>query len=316
MKRRMGSSFESERISDHHHVPVSQEIGQRLRQTWAHSVTVVRTAQERVEAAANRARSARDVMDDLKGVARSITTAPRRDALLQLVAAEADRSARETERFIAVVSHELRQPLNAALAALRVAEVSASQSAVKSAEQIIHRQLFQMSRLLDDLLDLSRLRVSKLTLRSVDVDLRAVVDAAVETISPQADADEIHLDVKVPSEAVVVHGDPSRLQQILTNLLANAVRYTPQDGQVSLSVTADDSKVTIEVTDTGQGIAPEDLGTIFEPFIRGHNNSSEGFGIGLAIVRGLVDLHGGSVTVASPGKASGSTFTITLPASH
>ena len=230
---------------------------------------------------------------------------------ISLAEEESDRAIRENERFVAIVSHELRQPLNAAIAALAL--LDADPSAAERAEAVLKRQLLHMSALLDDLLDMSRLSLQTLRLSRGPMDLRTAVRDSVDTVEAAAERAGVHLYVDMPGASVGVIADVGRLHQIFSNLLTNAVRYTPRGGSVNVSMTVVGSIAAITIADTGQGIAPADLSNIFEPFWRGGDSSTEGFGIGLALVRGIVELHGGSIAAFSEGRGMGARFCLTLP---
>ena len=241
----------------------------------------------------------------------SHSTAEDTRGVLSLAEEESARALRENERFVAIVSHELRQPLNAAMAAMAV--LDANPDAAQRAAAVLERQLVHMSALLDDLLDMSRLSLQTLQLSRAPVDLRTVVRESVDTIEAAAERAGVHLYVDLPRDAVGVSADIGRLHQVFSNLLTNAVRYTPRGGSVNVSMAVDGSIASITIADTGQGIAPADLANIFEPFWRGGDSGTEGFGIGLALVRGIVELHGGSIAAFSEGKGTGARFCLTFP---
>jgi signal transduction histidine kinase len=170
-----------------------------------------------------------------------------------------------------------------------------------------------MSTLLDGVLDMSRLSLQTLRLNRKPVDVRTVLREALDTVESAAERAGVHARINLPSTPVPVIADAGRLHQVFSNLLTNAVRYTPRGGSVTASIESDDAVATITVADTGQGIAPGDLTNIFEPFWRGGDSSTEGFGIGLALVRGIVELHGGSIAAFSEGRGKGARFCLTLP---
>ena len=232
---------------------------------------------------------------------------------LSLAEEEGARAVRESERFMAVVSHELRQPLNAAMAAMALLDADVSPESVERASRVLRRQLLHMSTLLDGVLDMSRLSLQTLRLNRKPVDVRTVLREALDTVESGAERAGVHARINLPSTPVLVVADAGRLHQVLSNLLTNAVRYTPRGGSVTASIEADDALATITVADTGQGIAAGDLTNIFEPFWRGGDSSTEGFGIGLALVRGIVELHGGSIAAFSEGRGKGARFCLTLP---
>ncbi len=200
----------------------------RLRETYQQSREIVRQAHRRAEAAARRAQQMREAVEAQRTANKSVS--------LELAIQESERSARETERFIAVVSHELRQPLNAVLAAFQLFETNATAETSERARQVMHRQLMQMSRLLDDLLDMSRLGMHRLELKMADVDLRAPLEAAIETVAGRAAEMGQSLNIALPPNPLVVHGDAARLQQVFGNLLSNAVRYTPHGGTIAVRI--------------------------------------------------------------------------------
>jgi signal transduction histidine kinase len=232
---------------------------------------------------------------------------------LRLAEEESTRAICETERFIAVVSHELRQPVNAALAANALIDADPDAPGAARARQVLGRQLHHMSTLLNDLLDMSRLSMGSMDLQKSPVDVRTVMRDAIDAIETAAEHAGVHLYLNQPASPVVVAGDAGRLQQVFSNVLTNALRYTPRGGSVNVLMAVEDIVVAITVADTGQGIAPEELGSIFDPFWRGGDSGSEGFGIGLALVRGLVEMHGGSIAAFSEGRNTGSRFCLTLP---
>jgi signal transduction histidine kinase len=212
-----------------------------------------------------------------------------------------------------VVSHELRQPLNAAMAAMALLDADVSAESVERAGRVLRRQLLHMSTLLDGVLEMSRLSMQTLRLNRRPMDLRTVLREALETVEFAAERAGVHARLELPATPVRVVADAGRLHQVFSNLLTNAVRYTPRGGSVAASVEADSTVATITIADTGQGISPGDLANIFEPFWRGGDSSTEGFGIGLALVRGIVELHGGSVAAFSEGHGKGARFCLTLP---
>lgn len=293
-------------------MPTSKPIEERLRETYERSRDVVRMAHERAESAAARAAQMREMLGHNRNERGTGPGAERKTvSLLQLAAEESARSIQEKDRFLAVVVHELRQPLNAALAALSVLEVPAASA---RAREIIQRQLHHMSRLIEDLLDTSRLTLNAMDLRMECVELRGVVQNVSETIEAQARERGLTVEMEPPPASTCVRGDDARLRQVFSNLLSNAIRYTPSGGVVRLDCAANGERVKVSVEDTGRGIPPEDVTRIFEPFARGIDPNVEGFGIGLFLVRGIVELHGGTVRAASPGVGLGSRFTVELPA--
>jgi signal transduction histidine kinase/ActR/RegA family two-component response regulator len=231
--------------------------------------------------------------------------------------AEAEAANRAKDEFLATLSHELRTPLNAILGWAQVLRVGQNDpTQVQQALSTIERNARRQAQLIDDLLDLSRIAAGKLRLELIPVDLTAVIAAAVETVRPAADVKTIGIGLNLEAGPGAVMGDSDRLQQVFTNLLANAVKFTPNGGRVEVRLERAGSRVRVTVSDTGQGIAPELLPVIFERFRQVDSSMTRahgGLGLGLAIVRHLVELHGGAVEAASPGLGQGATFTVTLP---
>jgi two-component system CheB/CheR fusion protein len=233
---------------------------------------------------------------------------------------DAEREALEAvlrrDEFLAMLSHELRNPLGAVLNAAELLSRNGGSNATAQATQVVVRQSRQMARLLDDLLDVSRITQGRVEIRKEVVDLTQSVHHAVEAVRPLVDRSQHTLELHLPDEPLYVEGDSSRLLQIQENLLANAVKYTPPGGRIRLSVYREANEAVIVVSDNGQGIPPEMLHAIFDLFVQGPKTlarSEGGMGIGLSLVRALVELHGGTVTVHSDGRDRGSTFTVRLP---
>ncbi len=234
-----------------------------------------------------------------------------------------NRALREADRlkdeFFAVVGHELRSPLAAISYALQLVRLkSRSDPELGLATEVLERQFQQMTRLIDDLVDVSRVREGKIHLQREVVDLRDVVARAVETSRPRIDARKHHLAISLPERSTEVDGDPTRLAQVVSNLLNNSAKYMDEGGRIELSLGVDDDQAILRVRDTGLGIAPAILPTIFDLFtqVRGHENRSEGgLGIGLSLVRNMIELHGGRVQALSAGLGHGSEFVVRLPLS-
>lgn len=220
------------------------------------------------------------------------------------------------DEFLATASHELRTPLNAIVGWVHVLQSGAitDDEQRQSAVNAIDRNAKIQTRLIEDLLDVSRMIQGRVSLTVTPLDMRRVVDAAVETVAHAANAKDIAIQVDVPREAIPVIGDEHRLQQVLWNLLANSVKYTAQGGTVQVTLLQQRGRAVLEVKDSGEGIDPEFLPHVFEPFRQGISRTMRsGLGLGLAIVRRLVDLHGGRITAASDGVGRGSTFSVSLP---
>jgi signal transduction histidine kinase len=231
---------------------------------------------------------------------------------------EAEAASRAKDEFLAMLGHELRNPLAAIASASQVLERGARASTDGSERRltaIVARQARHLSRMVDDLLDVSRVSSGKIALSRESVDLRDVADRAVAAFR-EAGRLTSH-ELSVSAESAVVYGDPTRLEQIVWNLLDNALKYTPAGGRVSLTVTATPRAASLGVRDTGVGIAPELLPHIFDLFVqarRSLDRAEGGLGLGLTLVRRLVDLHEGTVTASSAGPGQGSEFIVRLPA--
>ncbi|MBC8024577.1 MAG: PAS domain S-box protein, partial [Steroidobacteraceae bacterium] len=233
----------------------------------------------------------------------------------------AEEALRETDRrkdeFLATLAHELRNPLAPIRQATMIGQSpGATEEAKRWSHEVISRQVKHMSLLLDDLLDVSRITRGTLALRIEMTDLATIVDAAVEQARPLIDAKHHVLEKRLPSSSVRFAGDPLRLAQILSNLLTNAAKYTDPGGTIGLEATADTAEVLFKVTDTGVGLASSAIPTVFTMFsqVEGMEDRSEGgLGIGLALAKGLMGLHGGTIEAASAGIGRGSAFTVRLP---
>jgi PAS domain S-box-containing protein len=224
---------------------------------------------------------------------------------------------RKKDDFIALLAHELRNPLAPIRNGLQVLRLgSENLDALARARDMMDRQLTHMVRLIDDLLDISRINRGKMELRRGRVELADVVGSAVETARPALDAAGHELMVTLPATPVALDADLTRLSQVFSNLLTNSAKYTPEGGRVWLSAERTHGRVLVRVQDTGIGIPANSLPTIFDMFSqvdRSIERSSGGLGIGLALVKGLVEMHGGTVTAASDGESLGTTFTVMLP---
>ena len=231
----------------------------------------------------------------------------------------AEEANRLKDEFLAIMSHELRNPLNVILGyaelLLRMDEIKASANLKRMADAV-KRNAVAQSKLIRDLLDLSRLRSGKLELNRETVSPVASIENAIETVRLDAESKDIKIMVTSPDEALFVHADPVRLEQIIWNLLNNSVKFTPSGGRIEVSLENDADDIVLTVSDNGQGIDSSFVPHIFEIFRQadaGTNRSQAGMGIGLAVVEQLVELHGGSVSAYSGGIGKGATFTIRLP---
>ena len=223
---------------------------------------------------------------------------------------------RRKDDFIALLAHELRNPLAPIRNGLQVLRLSDDRATRDRAREIMDRQLGHMVRLIDDLLDISRVNRNKMDLRRAAVTLADAVDNAVETARPAVEAAGHDLVVALPPEPVVLDADLTRLAQVFSNLLTNSAKYTPPGGRIRLAARRDGDEVVVSVEDTGIGIPADALPRIFDMFSqvdRSVERATGGLGIGLALVKGLVEMHGGSVTAASAGEGQGSAFAVRLP---
>lgn len=236
---------------------------------------------------------------------------------LQHQAEELEQANRLKDEFLAIVSHELRTPLNSILGwaeALRTHQFDETITA--RALETIGRNARLQSQLIENLLDISRLVRGKLLLQKHPIGLRAVIEAAVQTVQPEATAKSIRLDADLDEAAGQVSGDGDRLRQLIENLLSNAIKFTPEGGQVEIRLVQRHTEAMIQVSDTGQGIRADALPYIFDYFRQADSSTTRqhgGLGLGLAIVRQLVELHDGNIQVESQGEGQGTTFTVVLP---
>jgi len=246
----------------------------------------------------------------LVGIVSDITRRKDAEALLR----DADR---RKDEFLATLAHELRNPLAPITNAIEIMRRTSDAAAHETARNIVERQLGQMVHLVDDLLDISRISRGKVELRSEPTDLLGALQTAVETSRPLIDAGRHRLTVRLSAPgAVRVNGDPTRLSQILSNLLNNAAKYTPEGGRIEVALEVEDGEAVVSVQDSGIGISDEMLPRVFDMFAqvdRTLERSQGGLGIGLALVRKLVELHGGSVRAYSDGDGQGSRFVVRLP---
>ncbi|BAY23536.1 multi-sensor hybrid histidine kinase [Calothrix sp. NIES-2100] len=230
----------------------------------------------------------------------------------------AEAANRIKDEFLAIVSHELRSPLNPILGwAKLLKKGTLNETATLRAVETIERNAELQAQLIDDLLDISRILRGKLALSLENVNLAIVIEAALDTVRLAAEAKSIQIDLYLEAKVGTVKGDSSRLQQIVWNLLSNAIKFTPTGGKIQVNLKQIDSQIQIQVKDTGKGVSPEFLPHVFEYFRQADTSitrRSGGLGLGLAIVRQLVELHGGRVWAESPGEEQGATFTVSLPA--
>jgi PAS domain S-box-containing protein len=251
--------------------------------------------------------------------ARKQAEAEREELLLRERAAReaAEAANRSKDEFLAVVSHELRSPLNAILgyaALLRYGELDAQK--VRQAVDVIERNGKAQGRLIDDLLDTARIISGKLRLAVGPVDMASMIGEAVQTVHPAAEAKGVSLQADLTPGIGQITGDHTRLQQVIWNLLSNAVKFTPQGGHVEVRLERMDPHICVIISDTGKGIAPDFLPYVFDRFRQSDASSARrygGLGLGLSLVKYLVELHGGTIEATSPGEGQGATFKVTLP---
>ena len=238
-------------------------------------------------------------------------------ASAQAARAEADIANSLKDEFLATVSHELRTPLTAILGwSQMLASGKLDEHDSKRAAETILRNACAQREIIDDLLDIARIITGKLRLEVRPVEMDQIIEAVVEGVRPAADGRHIRLETAIDPRTGAILGDPDRLQQIIWNLLSNAIKFTPEGGRVEVRMAHCDSQAEITISDTGQGLDPELLLHVFDRFRQFDSSSKRrhgGLGLGLSIVRQLVELHGGTVTAESPGAGAGTTFKVILP---
>ncbi len=236
---------------------------------------------------------------------------------LRQQAEQLEQANRVKDEFLAVLSHELRSPLNSILGWSKLLRSrKLDEATITRALETIERNATMQTQLIEDLLDVSRILQGKTSLNVCSVDLAWTIEAAIDTVRLSAQAKSIQLECLSELTASIVLGDPNRLQQVIWNLLSNAIKFTPSGGRVSIHLKHQGTQAQIQVSDTGKGISAEFLPHVFEYFRQADSSTTRtqgGLGLGLAIVRHLVELHGGTVLASSPGVGKGATFTVTLP---
>ena len=230
--------------------------------------------------------------------------------------AQAEAASRLKDEFLATVSHELRTPLNAVLGWARILRSQIAPEKRAKAIETIERNSLLQAQLIEDLLDITRITTGRLRLEVERVELIPVIEAAIETMRPSVEAKQIRLSQTLDTRAGAISGDPQRLQQIVWNLLSNAVKFSPKGGAVRVLLERIESHIELTVSDNGQGMAPEFLSAAFESFRQADGSASRrhgGLGLGLAITKHLVELHGGTIHAHSDGVDKGASFTVKIP---
>jgi signal transduction histidine kinase/DNA-binding response OmpR family regulator len=248
-----------------------------------------------------------------------IALATERDQLMNALREHADALSdahRRKDEFLAMLAHELRNPLAPMRYALDMLQAGEHRDETRALHDVLQRQLSHLSRMVDDLLDVSRITSGKIELELENVSIQHAMLQALETSRPQLDKHSHHVEVELPQTELVLRADTTRLTQVIANLLNNAARYTDPGGHISIRAHRDGARVVLEVRDDGRGIPGHMLPRVFDLFVqaeRTRDRSQGGLGLGLTLVRRLVEMHGGTVSAASEGLDKGSTFTVTLP---
>jgi PAS domain S-box-containing protein len=251
-------------------------------------------------------------------VVRDVTERREAEKALRTSEARLREADRRKDEFLAVLAHELRNPLAAIASATIVAQTPGLESRWGWCKEVIARQVKHLSRLIDDLLDVSRITLGKIQLQVASLDARKVIGRAIEAVQPLVEASAQHLEVEITDDPLPVDGDATRLEQIFVNLLTNASKYTPEHGRIRLTVRRDGGEIVVAVEDTGIGMEPSVLPQVFELFAQaptGHERSRGGLGIGLSLALKLAEMHGGTITASSEGAGRGSRFVVRLPLS-
>ncbi len=296
---------------------VEQEHGQTPPVYWSYSVWAILGAEERPVGVIIQVTDATEMAIFRRQVVamneQLLLSGTRQHELTET----AERANRLKDEFLATLSHELRTPLTAILGwAEMLGNPKLDPVTSLRAIEVIRRNARMQVQMIDDLLDVSRIITGKLRMSVQPVDLGTIIIAAVDGLRPAAEAKEIRLQLQLDAPAGQVSGDPDRLQQVAWNLLSNAIKFTPKGGRVQVRLERVESHVEVTVSDTGLGIVPEFLTHVFDRFRQADATTTRvygGLGLGLAIVRQLVELHGGTVRVESAGEGHGSTFTVSLP---
>jgi two-component system CheB/CheR fusion protein len=252
----------------------------------------------------------------MAGVSLDITERKQAEEALRQSVQRLKEADRRKDEFLAMLAHELRNPLSAISNATQVAKRSQGEAQLEWSQDVIERHVRHLSRMIDDLLDVSRITRGTIVLRLEPLSLVPILHSAIETARPLIEEKKHRLSVHFDAEPMRVHGDVTRLEQVFVNLLINAAKYTEAGGRISLSADRDDCHVLVRIRDTGVGMTPEFLGRSFELFAQGDRSPARtegGLGIGLTLVKSLVELHGGTVSASSGGPGRGSEFAVRLP---
>jgi two-component system, sensor histidine kinase len=254
-------------------------------------------------------------LDTLRSTVRAALRARRRQYQVRALLQQRDETNRRKDEFLAMLAHELRNPLAPLRIGLQLLQQHPSADVVARTYAMMDRQIAHISRLVDDLLDVSRLTRGKITLQKTAVDLGECVKEAADSFAPIAQRNGLTISTEVP-EGLVLDADRVRIEQMIGNLLSNALKFTPSGGHVTIAARQENGEVALEVRDTGVGIPPDQLPFVFELFAqttRALDRSDGGLGIGLTVVRLIAELHGGSATIQSEGDGRGTTVTVRLP---
>ncbi len=252
----------------------------------------------------------------LLAAVRSAVRARHRQYEMRQLLAQAAESDRRKGDFMALLGHELRNPLSVIKSAAELLQRRAQDSAPKRMSGLIGRQTDTISRLIDDLLETSRIAHGKITLHPEPTDLTALTAELVRNLQPRPEVGERRLQLDLPEAPLMARVDPMRYGQILGNLLTNSMKYTPPPGAIRVSMAREGNEAVVRIRDEGIGLEPEQLNTIFEPFAQvetARSRSQGGLGLGLSLVRNLVELHGGTISARSEGPDKGSEFEVRLP---
>jgi signal transduction histidine kinase len=269
-----------------------------------------------IDVHANRDQILRLLLGTFEDVVRANTLLRQREEELSVAKKDLEEAARMKDIFFATLSHELRTPLTAMVGWVHILKEGQTDPAVvQKAVDTIQRNLNVQNTLIADLLDVSRIVSGKLDLEKTALDLPALVRASVDSARPTATANGIDVEVDIAPVSAPIFGDPARLQQVVTNLLTNSLKFTPRGGRATVRLFQSESSAVLTVTDTGSGIRPDALPFVFERFRQASiaDTKAGGLGLGLAIVKHIVEMHEGKVTAASAGTGRGAVFTVTLP---